>query len=217
MLKIIKKGILLMAVIFSASLLAQPERTDAQIEESALKVSNRLFQVNNSPTAGTGDLTLVLFYDYNCPYSRILDKQLRAIITENKVRVIYRPVGLIDSASPIAARAVLAAHKQGKFEVVNDAFINETKPLTQAMIQSIIAQPNLGIDQERYKKDFDDLSVEGQVFENRIVYEEISMAGVPAIIGAKLDTSNNVVSSKIKYFAGVNRQDLVYMLYKLRS
>lgn len=219
MLKVFRIIILFASLLCSIVTYAQATRTDAQIETTALSLSTQVFSIANLPVQGasTSDVTLVVFYDYNCPYSRILDKQLRTIITESNIRVIYRPVGIMDSTSPLAARAVLAAHKQGKFKELHEAFVDETAPLNPATIQSIINRPELGINLTQYNADYANVNIEGQVYANRSVFEQIDMAGVPAIIGAKLDASNNVLNNKVKYFAGVNRQDLVYTIFQLRN
>lgn len=193
--------------------------TNAEIEKAALDSQAKLFKDTRSPVDGSGDLTLVFFLDYNCPYSRLLDKVIQEEVKTRNFKVVYMPLGIIDNASPYAAKAALAANKQGKFKILHDAFMAETNPLTEATIQAILARPAIAsaLDKTKYDADYKDMAVEAQMFENRILYEKLQFVGVPSVIAAKLDTNNVVVADKLMSFAGVDRNGLVYIIYKLRS
>ena len=213
--------------------------TDDEIISAATAAQDDLFSTaKKPPVTGNGTTTLVFFYDYNCPYSRILYKELHGIMTQkelgsdalkyrdivNKLRIIYLPVGIIDeAASQAAAISALAAHKQGKFFELHEVYVNETKPLAltatngKASIPEIVAMPSLGIDQAKYQKDYNDVTTEMQVLNDNALYDRMKLPGVPSIIGAKLDSNNKVIPNQLKYFSGVDRATLLSFLVSLTS
>lgn len=192
--------------------------TSQEINAASLGVQADLFTVAKDPSQGAGVVSLVFFYDYNCPYSRVLDKIINEVYPGNNVKVIYKPLGIIDRFSPSAAKAVLAASKQGKFKLVHDAFMKYPGALNEAVIQNILAQPELSsLDKAQYDQDYKNLNTEAQIFENRVLYEKVKLAGVPSVIAAKLDASNKVEANKLQNFSGVERQDLMYMIFQLKG
>jgi len=63
-----------------------------------------------------GDVTMVVFTDYNCPYCRATAPDIdRLLARDPKLRVIWRETPVLGPASDAAAAAALAAAKQGKY------------------------------------------------------------------------------------------------------
>jgi len=81
----------------------------------------------NAPNLGNpeGDVTVVEFFDYNCPYCRSAGETMQALLAADaNVRVIYREWPILGDDSVIAARAALAAREQGKYEAFHWALMN---------------------------------------------------------------------------------------------
>jgi predicted DsbA family dithiol-disulfide isomerase len=63
-----------------------------------------------------GDVTLVIFTDYNCPYCRASAPQIdRLLASDPKVKVVWREMPVLGPGSDQAAAAALAAARQGKY------------------------------------------------------------------------------------------------------
>jgi predicted DsbA family dithiol-disulfide isomerase len=63
-----------------------------------------------------GDVTLVVFSDYNCPYCRASAPQIeRLLANDPKVRVVWRELPVLGPGSDQAAAVALAAAKAGKY------------------------------------------------------------------------------------------------------
>jgi protein-disulfide isomerase len=64
-----------------------------------------------------GEVTLVEFFDYRCPYRKQVQPRLRELLSaDRELRIAYKEFPILGSVSVTAARAALAAHRQGKYE-----------------------------------------------------------------------------------------------------
>ena len=74
--------------------------------------------IRRIPAAGNpnGDITIVEYFDFQCPYCRKTHADLQKLLKEDgKVRVVYKDWPILGEVSVQAARLVLAAKFQGKF------------------------------------------------------------------------------------------------------
>ncbi len=108
-----------------------------------------------APVAGNphGDVVIVAFLDYNCPYCRratpILD---RFIASDQHVKLIYKDWPILAPSSIVAAKVALAAKYQGKYQIAHDALMAiKLSPATQDSIKQ--AMQNAGIDLVQLNKD----------------------------------------------------------------
>src|SRR5205823_361351 len=80
---------------------------------------NELLADPNSPVAGNpqGDVTVVEFFDYRCPYCKQVEPALEALLNEDrKLRFVYKELPVLGPDSMLASRAALAARNQGKYD-----------------------------------------------------------------------------------------------------
>jgi protein-disulfide isomerase len=64
------------------------------------------------PVAGNaaGDITIVEYFDYQCPYCRKLEPELRQVVqNDGKVRLVLKDWPILGDVSVIAARMALAS------------------------------------------------------------------------------------------------------------
>lgn len=79
-----------------------------------------------TPTFGNpkGDVTIVAFFDYNCPFCKKAAPDLeRAVKEDGKVRLIYKDWPVLTEASLYGAQLALAAKYQGKYQLVHHALM----------------------------------------------------------------------------------------------
>ena len=80
--------------------------------------------------AAQADVTLVEFFDYNCPGCRHLDPELRKLLANDpKVRLIRKDWPVFGDASTYAAYCSYAAAREGKYAVAHDALIGSKQDL----------------------------------------------------------------------------------------
>jgi protein-disulfide isomerase len=108
------------------------------------------------PVAGNpdGDVTIVEYFDYNCPYCRKLEPELQQVIFDDgKVRMIWKDWPILGPVSIIASKMALASKYQGKYVKVHEALMGVSSRLTESRIKELIA--GAGVDMDQLKRDLD--------------------------------------------------------------
>lgn len=72
-----------------------------------------------------GDVTIVAFTDYNCPFCKKAEPDLNRIVKEDgKVRLVYKDWPILSEASVYGAHLAIAAKYQGKYDLVHHALMS---------------------------------------------------------------------------------------------
>src|SRR5438445_1346730 len=106
------------------------------------------------PVAGNpeGDISIVEWFDYQCPYCRKLEPELRQVVQDDgKVRLVLKDWPILGPVSVVAARMALACKFQDKYSQAHDALIGVNSKLTEPRINELLA--GAGIDVDRVKRD----------------------------------------------------------------
>jgi protein-disulfide isomerase len=99
-----------------------------------------------------GDVTIVEYFDYNCPYCRKVAPELRQVVQDDgKVRLVHKDWPILGEVSVIAARMALASKYQDKYIQAHDALIGVASKLTASRIRELLA--GAGIDLDRADRD----------------------------------------------------------------
>ena len=175
----------MLALLGGAALLgAMPGRAQAQAEPTEALV---LHDADN-PVFGNpdGDITIVEWFDFNCPYCRKLEPDLRQVVHDDgKVRLVLKDWPILGPVSVVAARVALACKFQGKYDKAHDAMIGVSSKLTEPRIYELIA--GAGVDVDRAKKDLatNAKAIDGMLARNNEAAEGLGFQGTPAFIVGK--------------------------------
>jgi protein-disulfide isomerase len=177
----------------------QAQQTVKQTQQTAPTFAKALFHQANDPVAGNpnGNVTLVEFFDYQCPHCVDMAPVIESLIKTNpQLKIVFKEFPIRGPISEFAARAALAANVQGKYYVLNHALLTYNKPLTQEIILDVAK--NSGLNVEKLKKDMDDASVSNQLKGTLKLAQDLKLFGTPAIF-----ISNTTGASKsIDYIPG---------------
>ena len=84
--------------------------------------------------AENGDVVLVEFFDYACPYCRASNADVARLLSEDKkLKVVWRELPVLGDASVVAAQVSLAAAKQGRFKAFHDSMYAAGRPNPQTV------------------------------------------------------------------------------------
>jgi protein-disulfide isomerase len=142
-----------------------------------------IFEDPNAPVAGNpkGDVTLVEFFDYRCPYCKQVTPAIDALLAEDKkLRVVYKEFPVLGPDSATAARAALAAHKQGKYEALHRALMGTKGQINEAAIYG--AAKSVGIDVERLKRDMGAPEIDRMLQANHQLATALDIRGTPGFV-----------------------------------
>ena len=159
------------------------QREQERAASGANTVRLQLESDPNAPNLGNpeGDVTVVEFFDYNCPYCRSAGQTLQALLAADaNVRVIYREWPILGEDSVIAARAALAAREQGKYEAFHWALMNGEGRVTEAVIFKVAR--DLGMDVAKLEADMVSPAVEAHIALSNALAQQLGFTGTPAFI-----------------------------------
>jgi protein-disulfide isomerase len=108
-----------------------------------------------APVGGNphGDVTIVAFLDYNCPYCRRVTPVFDHVVAKDgHVKVIYKEWPILAASSVVAAKVALAVNYQGKYQIAHDALMAiKQSPVTLPAIKAALV--TAGIDIAQLDKD----------------------------------------------------------------
>jgi protein-disulfide isomerase len=174
------------------SLRIAKEREDIRIGEQnktlVASLRNDLVDDPNSPVRGnpSGDVTLVEFFDYRCPYCRQVEPFVQALMkSDHGVRVVEKELPILGPASVYAARVALAAFKQGKYEQFHDAVVSKKSNVDEATLLKLAQE--VGLDLDRVKTDMNSPEVNAEIKRSAEIAKILRLSGTPAfIVGTEL-------------------------------
>lgn len=181
----------------------QYEQAEAAMKKTqalAASFANPLFHQASDPFRGnaTGNITMVEFFDYQCPHCVEMVPTIDAIISANpNIRVVFKDFPVRGPMSEFAARAALAANLQGKYDAFSHALLNSTQPLTQELVYTLAK--NSGLDVDKLKKDMDSNAIDAQLKANVKLAQDLKLFGTPALFIGKTDAKG---SDTIMYVPG---------------
>ncbi len=164
----------------------QDGQRDSAAQTAIQKNQAELLQDPETPVTGNpkGDVTIVEFSDYQCPYCKKAHTAVKSVIAaDGRVRLVYKDMPILGEASKVAAVAALASIKQGKHDAFHDALMANTVKLDSDVIFRIAA--SVGIDVEQLKKDMGDPQIKDTIDRNLALAEELGVRGTPAFVIGK--------------------------------
>ena len=128
-----------------------------------------------------GDVTLVEFFDYRCPYCKEVEPSLDALLKEDgKLRIVYKEFPILGEASVYATHVALAAKKQGKYAEFHRAMMATKGNITDDTVLSVAA--SVGLDMTKLKADMAAPSTDKLIDKNYALADALAIQGTPAII-----------------------------------
>ena len=168
-------------IMQAMAILEQRERNRAASVANTVRL--QLEQDPNSPNLGNpdGDVTVVEFFDYNCPYCRKAGQTVQELLASDaNVRVIYREWPILGEGSVFASRAALAARAQGKYEEFHWALMNGEGRASEASILKLAR--HLGLDVAKLQADMTSPAVEAHIAQSNALARTLGFTGTPAFI-----------------------------------
>jgi protein-disulfide isomerase len=133
-----------------------PRMALAQNSDETVLTEALVLRDPDIPVAGNpnGDITIVEYFDYQCPYCRKVEPELKQVVYDDgKVRLVQKDWPVLGPVSVVAARMSLACRYQDKYLQAHDALIGVNSKLTEPRIRELLA--GAGIDVDRATRDLE--------------------------------------------------------------
>ena len=140
------------------------------------------------PAAGNsaGDITIVEWFDFQCPYCRKLEPELRQVVHDDgKVKLVWKDWPILGPASVTAARMAVASRYQDKFEAAHDALMAVNSKLTDGRIREALAGANIDVDRLNRDLDANASAIDATLRRNNDQAAAFDFRGTPSFIVGK--------------------------------
>jgi protein-disulfide isomerase len=169
------------------ALRAAEEKANRDADAKAVVVlkdrRDEVFNDPASPVGGNpeGDVTIVEFFDYRCPYCKQVQPSLQKLLDQDrKLRFVYKEMPVLGAPSVTAAHAALAARLQGKYEHFHSAMMATKGQITDEVVYQVAG--SVGLDVDRLKRDMAAPEIEQAVKANLALAKALDIHGTPGFI-----------------------------------
>jgi protein-disulfide isomerase len=137
------------------------------------------------PVAGNiqGDITIVEYFDYQCPYCKKVHPELSKVVKEDgNVRLIFKNWPIFAGISITAARLVMALQYQGKYVDAHEVIMTALNRLTEQRLKELLIQ--IGVDLDRANIDLTThaADIDAALERNNDQAKAFGFQGTPAFI-----------------------------------
>lgn len=133
------------------------------------------------------DITLVEYFDYNCPYCKKLVPALNALLAQDpKIAVIYKDWPILGDVSAYAAASALAAGWQGKYLVAHDALLSGPRLAHNEQVDAILQSAGLNMDTLKKDRAGHAKEIAALLARNDLEARELTLDGTPGLVVGRL-------------------------------
>ena len=161
-----------------------------------------------SPVSGNaaGDVTVVEFFDYQCGYCRrALPTMVDLLEKDANVRIVWKEFPILGPVSEFAARASMAAARQGKYHEFHVRLMGQEDKLSVERVMEVAGL--VGLDLEQLSRDMGDPAIEDYIEETRNLARAIGISGTPSFVIDGVLVRGVVDSARMKELVAAARAD----------
>jgi protein-disulfide isomerase len=160
----------------------------AHSEANIRKHRDQLYNDADSQVGGNpkGDVTIVEFFDYRCPYCKQVQPLLESLLRSDRdLRIVYKEFPILGPASTYATKMALASRAQGKYPAFHRAMMDTKGNIDDKAVDRVAAA--VGIDVAKAKAAMDAPAVEAVIEKDLALAEALDINGTPSfVIAGKL-------------------------------
>lgn len=160
-------------------------KDDEQGQAKAALQSHReeLERDPTSPVLGNpkGDVTIVEFFDYRCPYCKVTAPTLQTLIGQDrKVRLVMKEFPILGKESVFASRVALAVAKHGKYAEFHQAMFALKTKVDDAQTLEVVK--SIGLDPAQIKQESEGSDIDVILKHNYDLAKQLNLSGTPAFV-----------------------------------
>lgn len=163
----------------------------------AREVCDALFRDLNAPSVGNRDseIQIVALLDYQCPYCKKLSAILSAMQADN-IRIVYKEWPILGDGSVLAARAGLAADKQGKYPAFHSRLMNGRFIPTVAYVEGIARE--LGMDLAQLRIDMNSATTTHAIQRTSALASALRLVGTPVVVVGRTIVQGDITRNQLE-------------------
>lgn len=185
--------------------------TDLAMREQQSELDRALAIAHNDAQDGLmgnpdGDVTIYEFSDYNCGYCKRVFVNIQQVLNEDpnlELRVKEFPI--LSQSSVFAAKAGLAAQRQGKFADFHRYMMTDVGAITEASTTK--AARIVGLDMDQFTKDMADPKIDALLATNAALAKQLEITGTPGLLVGNIVVPGAISAAQIRDLVARVRAD----------
>ena len=173
-------------IVLEAVQIIEQREQERQAAAAATVLSENRDILENDPNAPVlgnpdGDVTVVEFFDYNCPYCRRVKPQIEALLdADPNVKLVYREWPILGDGSVFAARAALASREQGKYEEFHWALMGMAGRAEESTVIRVAEE--VGLDVAKLRRDMNAPENDAHIAASMEMSRALGFNGTPSFV-----------------------------------
>jgi protein-disulfide isomerase len=164
---------------------ADKEKADklARSDETIRAHHDELYNDPASEVGGNprGDVTVVEFFDYRCPYCKMVQPVLESLVaSDHNLRIVYKEFPILGAASTYATKMALASRAQGKYDAFHRAMMDTKGQIDESAVDRVAA--SVGIDIALAKAGMSAPTIEALIKKDYALADNLNISGTPSFI-----------------------------------
>ena len=163
----------------------QEAAQNALVKKALMEDKFDLFGHPDDPVGGNpqGDVTLVEFFDYRCPYCKRVHGNVQKLLkTDGNIRFVYKEFPILGPASTFAARAALASRPQGKYVAFSNALMEAKGSYSESQVYGIAKEVGLDLTALKSELSSNIPAIDNVISRNISLARKLSITGTPAFV-----------------------------------
>ena len=154
-----------------------------------------------------GVVPVASFSDYSCPFCRVTTERLAEVEGRSGggVRVAWHELPLLGASSRTAARAALAAARQGAYPAMHARLMRAGFQITPAYLDAVAGE--LGLDAERLRADMASPAIEAALGTSAALADAFGFPGTPAMVVGRTVVVGEIGARRLAALIGRERAD----------
>jgi protein-disulfide isomerase len=129
------------------------------------------------------DVTIVEYFDYNCPYCKQLVPALHTLIEQDpKLAIVYKDWPILGPVSQYAAASALAAGYQGKYLAAHDALMGGPRLGRNEQVDAILKTAGVNMDTLKEDRTRHAGQIAALLARNDAEAHALSLDGTPGLV-----------------------------------
>ncbi|HET7412699.1 MAG TPA: DsbA family protein [Pararhizobium sp.] len=175
-------------VLLEAQDALQAKQEAAQRKQAKTVIAGREEELFHSPgdlVVGNpeGDVSIVEFFDYNCPYCKNAIGDMNAIVgSDGNVRYVLKEFPILGPDSVAATRVSMAFEMVApdEFRQFHETLLGSSGRATEA--SALAVAEKLGVDRAKVKAKMDDPSIDARIKQSYALANALHITGTPAYV-----------------------------------
>ncbi|MBX4994792.1 protein-disulfide isomerase [Rhizobium binae] len=162
---------------------------------------DEVFRDPDAPVLGNprGDVTVVEFFDYQCPYCKKSHPDVESVVTEDgNVRLIMKDWPVFGDVSVFASQAVLGANELGAYKQAMEALMATPASLSQDDVKRLLT--SAGLDRSKVAEAVrrNDKKISNLLTRNYNQATAFNFAGTPSFVIGKMTYSGVLGTDQLR-------------------